>query len=89
MASSRNAIRKKIKQLGPLLILFEEKIVQRVVQCHIFAQSPTGRYPSGKDPANSSHSPLLVENVSYVVSFDSLATVIHIQSIRSQICIYM
>ena len=50
-------------------------------------QSPPGRRPNDKYPVNTSHRSVLRKNVSlqcYLV-----ATVIYLQSVRSQICIYM
>ena len=57
------------------------------VQCYAFAQSPRGRCLNDKYPLNTSHRSDLCKNVSlhcYLV-----ATVIHIQSLHSQICVYI
>jgi len=55
-ASSRKAVRKKIwKELELLYLPFEQKIVKRFVQCHVFAQSPPGQLSNDKYPINTSH----------------------------------
>jgi len=66
-----------------IYILFEKKVLKRSVQRHVFAQSTPGRRPKDKHPVNTSHRSDLPKNVSlqcYLV-----ATVIHIQFVRSQI----
>ena len=40
---------------GCYCFLFEKTTVKRFVQCHVFAQSPPGRYPNDKYPVNTSH----------------------------------
>jgi hypothetical protein len=35
--------------------LFENKIVKRFAQCHVFAQSPPSRRPNDKYPVNTLH----------------------------------
>jgi len=37
------------------MLLFKKKIVERSVQCHVFAQSPPGSHPSDKYLVNTSH----------------------------------
>ena len=74
--------------MGCYCFLFGKKTVKLSVQCHILAQSPPDRRPIDKYPVNTSHCyPDLYKNISlqcYLV-----ATVIHIQSVRSQIYIYI
>jgi len=58
---------------------------KRSSQCPVFSQSPPDRRPNDKYPVNTSHRSDLCKNVSlqcYLV-----ATVIHIQSVCSQICV--
>ena len=67
--------------------MFEKKTVKHSVQYHVFAQSPPGRRPNDKYPIKTSQLSDLFKNVSlfcYLVT-----TVIHIQSVGSQICLYM
>jgi hypothetical protein len=56
--STRNAISKK-SILGCYCFLFE-KILKRIAQCPVFAQSPPGRQPYDKCPVNTSHRSKLV-----------------------------
>jgi len=63
----------------------KKKTVQHYVQRHVFAQSPAGRRPIAKYPVRST--PDVCKNVSLAVLL--VATVIHIQSLRSQICVYI
>ena len=72
-----------------LLLHVHKKTAKRFVQCHVFAQSPPDRRSSDKCPVQSilRIAPDLCANVSlqcYLV-----ATVIHIQSILSQKCVYI
>ena len=87
-ASSRNTIRTKCgSNCGCCCLLFQKKTVKRSVQCHVLVQSPPGRRPNDKYPLNTWHRSDLCSNVSlqcYLV-----ATVIHIQSLRSQISVYI
>jgi len=68
--------------------MFKKKTVKRFVQCHVFAQSPPGRRSSDKCPVQSTFrtGPDLCKNVS--LQYYLVATVIHIQSLHSQICVY-
>ena len=66
--------------------LFEKKTVERFAPRHVFAQSPPCRRPNDKYPINTLHRSDLCKKVSlqsYLV-----ATVSHIQSVHSQICVY-
>ena len=66
--------------------MFEQKIVKRIAQCHVFAQSPPGRHPSDYVQSTLRTAPDLCKNISlrpYLV-----ATVIHTQSVRIR-CVYM
>jgi len=72
---------------GCCYFLFEMKTIKRFFQCHVFAQSPPGRRPDDKYPVNISHRSRCVNmfhSQCYLV-----ATVIRIQSVRSQICLYI
>ena len=53
---------------------------------HIRPVTPSHRRPNDKYPVNTSHRSDLCKNVSLQCYF--VATVIHIQSVRSQICVY-
>jgi len=87
-ASTRNAIRKKMWQLlGLLLFPVGKEFVKHFVQCHIFARSPPGRRPIGKYPVNTSHRSDLCTDASLQCYF--VATIIHIQSVCSKICLYI
>ena len=66
--------------VGCYCFLFEENIVERLVQCHVFAQSPPGRRPNDKYPVIS-HGSDLCKNVS--LQCHLVATEIHIQPVRS------
>ena len=56
MSSSRNGIRRKYgSNWGCYYFLFEKTTVKRFVQCHVFAQSPPGRYSNDISPVNTSH----------------------------------
>ena len=70
---------------GCYYFLLEKQTVKCSVQCHVFVLSPTGRRPNDKYPVSTSHRSDLCKNVSlqcYLV-----ATVIHIHSLCSQICV--
>ena len=56
-------------------------------QSHVLAQSPPGRRPNDKYPVNTSHRSVLCKNVSQRCY--RVATVIHIQSVHSPICVYI
>ena len=86
-ASWRNAIRKKYgSNWGCYCFLFETKTVKCSVHCHVLAQSPPGRRLNNKYPFNTSHRTDLCKNIS--LQYCLVATVIHVQSARSQICVY-
>jgi hypothetical protein len=68
-------------------LLFEKKTVKRSAQCHVFAQSQPGRRPNYKYPSTLRTASCLCKNVS--VQCCLVATVIHIQSVRSQKCVYL
>jgi hypothetical protein len=51
--------------------MFEEKVVKRFVQCHVFAHSLPGRRPNNKYPATFLTAPNLCKNVSLAVLFGS------------------
>ena len=73
------------QKLVLLLLPVQKKIVKRSAQCHVLVQSPPGLRPKDKYPVNTSNRSDLCKNFSlrcYLV-----ATVIQIQSVRSQICI--
>ena len=57
------------------------------VQCHALAQSPPGRRPNDKYPVNTLHRYFMCKNVSQWCY--RVATVIHIQSVHSHICVYL
>ena len=84
-AFSRKAIRRIYGcNWGCYYFLFEKQTVKRSVQCHVFAQSPPGQHPNGKYPVNtSSRSRFLL--ICFIQCY-LVAMVIHVQSIRSQIC---
>jgi hypothetical protein len=65
---------------GPTTTSCLKRRLKRNVQCHVFAQSPPGRRPNVKYPVNN-----LCKNVSLAVLF--VATIIHTQSLRSQMCL--
>ena len=67
--------------------MFQKKTVKRSVQCLVLSQSPPGRRPNDKYSVNTSHRSEMCKNgaeLPYLV-----ATVIHTQSVRSQICVYI
>jgi hypothetical protein len=64
--------------------MFEKGILKRFAQLHIFVQSPTVQGTNDKYPVNTSHSVKMFRPLYYLV-----ATVIHIQSLRSQTSVYM
>jgi len=72
---------------GCYCFLFHKQTVQRSIQCHVFAQSPPGRCPNDKYPVNSSHRTDLCKSVSLRCCL--VATVIHTQSPRSQVCVHV
>jgi hypothetical protein len=63
------------------------KTEKRFFQCNLFAHSPPDRRPSDKYPVNTSPPQYLCKNVSLQCCL--VAAVIHIQSVRSQICVYI
>jgi len=66
--------------------LLQKQTVKRSAQCHVLAQSPSGRRPNDKYPVNTSYSSDLCKNVTpqcYLI-----AMVVHTQSVRCQICVY-
>ena len=65
----------------------QKSTAKRSAQCDVFAQSPPGRRPNDKYPVNTSHRSDLCKYVS--LHCDLVATVIHIQSVRSQMCGYI
>jgi hypothetical protein len=66
------------------LIPVQRKNVKRSVLCHVLAQSPPGRRSNDKYIVNTSHRSDLCKNVSMLCCM--VATVMHIQSLRSQMC---
>jgi hypothetical protein len=62
--------------------LFEKKIAKRSVQCHVFTQSPPGRHPS--EPFALFQ--ICVKRFHW--QYYLVAAVIHIQYLRSQMCVY-
>ena len=68
------------------LLPVQRKNVKRSVLCHVLAQSPPGRRSNDKYPVNTSHRSDWCKNVS--MQYYMVATVIHIQSLRSQMCVY-
>jgi hypothetical protein len=73
--------------LGCYCFLFKKNIAKRSAQRHIFPKAPPGRRPNDKYPVNTSHRSDLCKNISlhcYLVT-----TVIHIQSLCSQMCVYI
>ena len=81
-SSFRNAIR-----CGSTCFMFEEKIVECFVQCHVFAWSPSGRRPNDKYPVNTSHPFDVCTDVSLAVLFGSNGNSSTV-STRSDLCIY-
>ena len=87
-ASSRKATSKRENNWGCCYFLFEKKTVKLFVHCHVFAQSPPGRRPTDKYPVNTSHRFqffFLMLHLQYYL----VATVLHAQSLRRQICAYI
>ena len=72
---------------GLLLLPVQKKTLKHSAQCHILAQSPPDRRPNDKYPVNTSHRSDLSK--SFSLQYCLVATVIHIQSVRSQICVYI
>jgi hypothetical protein len=74
---------------GCYYFMFKKKTVKRFAQCHVFAQSPPGRRSSDKCPVQSTlrTAPDLCKNV--VLQSCLVVTVIHIQSLHSQTCVYI
>jgi len=66
---------------------YQKKNVKPSVQCHVLTQSPTGRRPNNKYPVNTSHRSDLCKNV--LLEFYLITTVIYIQAVHSQICVYV
>jgi hypothetical protein len=86
-ASTKNAISNKIWQKLWLLLLLpiQKQTAKHSVQCHVFVQSPPDQRPKHKYPVTTSHRSDLCKSVS--LQFYLVATLIHIQSVRSQICV--
>ena len=72
---------------GCYKLLFEKKAVNRFAQCHLFAKSPPGRRPNDKYPSTIRTTPDLCKNVS--LECHLVATVMHVQSVRSQKCVFL
>jgi len=64
-------------------LLFEQATVKRSAQCHVFAQSLSGRHSNDKYPV----APLLICVEMFHFQYYSVVTVIHIQCVRSQMCV--
>ena len=60
-------------------------LYKRSVQCHVFAQLPPGRHPINKYPFNTSHRSRFVQK--FFTPYYLVATVIHIVSTQSKICV--
>ena len=73
--------------LGCYCFLFEKQTVKRPFRGHILAQLPPGRRPNDKQPVKTSQRSDLCKNV--LLQCYLVATVIHIQSVRSHICVYV
>ena len=73
--------------VGCYYFLFGKKTVTPSVPCHVFAQSPPDRRPNDKYPVNTSHRSDLCKNVS--LNCYLVATIMHIQSVSSQKCVYL
>jgi len=87
-ASLRNATRTtRGSNCGCCCLLFQKKTVKHSVQCHVLVQSPPDRRPNDKYPVNTSHRSDWYSNVS--LQYYLVATVIHVQYVRSQICVYI
>jgi hypothetical protein len=88
-ASSRSAIRKKVwKYLGQLLLLFKENTVKRFVKV---LYSPSHRHagaPMMNIQSTFRTAPDSCKKVSLALSYYLVAMVIHMQSLRCQICVY-
>ena len=72
---------------GPLLLPVQKNTVKHSVQCHVLVQSLPGRRPNDKYPVNTSHRSDLCKYVS--LQCYSQATVIHIQSVRRYVVLYI
>jgi len=72
---------------GCYCLLFQNQTEKRSVQCHVFAQSPSDRRLDHKYPVYTSHRNNLCKTVSLLCCL--VATVIHMQSVRCQICVYV
>jgi hypothetical protein len=70
---------------GCRYFLFQKTTLKQPAHCHVFAQSPPERRPNDKYPVNTSHRSGLCKNISLPCCL--VATVIHIQSVRCQICV--
>ena len=71
---------------GCCYFVFAKKTAKPFVRCHVFAPSAPGRHSNDKYPVQH-FAPLLVQKC-FTRSFYLLATVIHIQYVRSHICVY-
>ena len=70
-----------------LLLPLLKKKFKLSVQCHIFAQSPPGRRSKDKYPGKTLYRSDWCKNV--LLQCYLVATVIHIQSVRCQKCVYI
>ena len=87
-SSTRKAIRNKMwQQQGCYCFLSQKQTVKLSIRCHVFAQSPPDRRPNDKYPVNTSHRSDLCQSVT--LHCHLLVTVIYIQSVNSQICVYI
>ena len=74
--------------LAHLSQMFTKGTIKCFVQCHVFAHSLPGPCPNDKHPVNSSHHSHFCVKMFHSQCY-LLTTVIHIQSLSSQICAYI
>ena len=74
---------------GCYYFMFKKKNAKRFVQCHVFAQSPPGRRSNDKCPVQSTFRTAPDARKNVALQCYLVATVIHIQSLHSQICVYI
>jgi len=81
------SVKQRGSNCGCYLFLLPKQTVTRSAQCHISVQLQPHRRPNNKYPAKTSHRSDLCKNASLLCYL--VATVIHIQSVRCQICVYI
>jgi hypothetical protein len=68
-------------------VIFEKKIVKRLIQCHVYGQSPLGRQQSEKYPIKLRTIPDLCKNDLLPVIFNSNGNS-YTTSTQSDVCIH-